>query len=309
MLATAIDRALRFLLESQEAEGQWRDFEVDGGFESDAWVTAYVGCAVAACPVVERSVVSALSAARRFLICSLGDRGGWGYCAAAPVDADSTAWAIEMLRSVQAPLKPAYEGLRRHRYRDGGFATYERFSDPSMWTTSQSEVSAVALKAMLSEGLTADRATIDACASFLIESQTGDGTWPSFWYSTRHYATVHAFEALARYNTVASLRCGPLRAFAWALRTYIQGDPFTLALTTELGCLCGDWRAVDLLVAELLSLQHNDGRWTAREPFMLPDPWNYEAGDPDAGIFDHNGLFTTATVIRALSGAVALPRS
>ena len=299
-----MDRGVRFLLESQEALGSWSDFEVDGAFESNGWVTAYVGHAlVGLAGVVDRPIDASVAAARTFLIRALGTRDGWGYCDASPIDADSTAWAIEMLNPGGGVPQQAYDALRAHRRGDGGFATYERFSDPSICAASQADVSAVALKALLGEP-SADHATIDACVSFLRACQDADGGWPSCWYQTRHYATAHALDALQRFDASALASCRPADAARLAFCEAIPGDPFTLAHAVELGVRFGDSATVDTMIDELLALQRVDGRWTAREPFMRPDPWNYSAGDPDAAIFDHNGLFTTATVLRALTWVV-----
>jgi Prenyltransferase and squalene oxidase repeat len=302
-MQAALDRGVRFLLESQEAAGSWSDFEVDGAFESDAWVTAYVGHALAGLSaVVGRPIDAALIAARAFLIRALGTRGGWGYCGAAPIDADSTAWAIELLAPCGGVPPQVYDALRAHRRSDGGFATYDRFSDPSMWRGSQADVSALALKALLGER-SPDRAAIDACASFLRGCQDADGGWPSYWYQTRHYATAHALDALERYDAPALARCRPRDAARLAVREALPGDPFTLAYALELSLRFGEPDAAGTMAGELQSLQQSDGRWTASEPFMRPDSWNYAPSDRNAAIFDHNGFFTTATVLRALAMA------
>ena len=303
-MRTALDRGTRFVLELQGAAGQWSDFEVDGAVESDAWVTGYVGAALCAARTVSnRPLDRALAAARQFLERALDGRAGWGYAGAAPVDADSTAWALALLARCGGAPRAGYDGLRSHRREDGGFSTYRQFSDPSMWRHSQADVSAAALGALLNES-PLDRATIDACAAYLLAQQRDDGSWPSFWYATPLYATLHALRALTC-NDRAPLE--PERvagAVRYAAHERAADDPFALALAASILLRYGDADLARPLVDELLALQRPDGRWTAGAPLMRPDPWNFAAGDPDAAIFDQRGLFTTATAIESLALAV-----
>jgi hypothetical protein len=308
--ARALDRGLRYVLESQDASGAWVDFEVDGAVESDAWVTGYVGRAL--CDLrgsAERPLGAAIAAARARMEQALTGRGGWGYHLAAPVDADSTAWVTLLLQAAGGEPNAAYDTLRKHRRDDGGFSTYVQFSDPSMWRASQVDVSAVALQALLGESpLDAD--TVGACAGFLCAQQRTDGSWPSYWYACPLYTIAHALDALAALERTAAAPRAPYRAHdavAFAVRNVRPGDPFSLAHALRIVLLHGDAEPAAGLVDELVRLQRPDGRWTAAEPVMRPDPWNYAGGDTDAAVFDQYGLFTTATVLRALALAVAAP--
>lgn len=305
-MRTALERGTRFVLELQGAAGQWCDFEVDGAIESDAWVTGYVGAALCAVRTLANGPLErALASARHFLERALEGRAGWGYAGAAPVDADSTAWALAMLERCGGAPRAGYDGLRAHRRDDGGFLTYRRFSDPSMWRYSQADVSAVALDALLGES-PLDHATIDACAAYLIAQQRPDGSWPSFWYATPLYATLHALRALTRYDRAPLDPARITGAVRYASHEPAAGDPFALALAASIVLRYGDAGAgvTRRLLDELLSLQRPDGRWTAGTPLMRPDPWNFAAGDPDAAIFEQYGLFTTATALESLALAV-----
>lgn len=304
---TALERTVRdgtrFLVEMQGADGCWRDFEVDRTDESDAWVTGYVGTALIAVAAARGwDLAVPIAAAHTFLEEAARDRAGWGFNGDAPPDADSTAWATLMLAESGGAPAAAYAALRAHRRDDGGFSTYVRFSDRSMWERSQADVSAAALQALVREPQ-ADRAGCAATAAYLCAEQRPDGSWPSYWYATPLYAIAHALHALAAFDAPGP----PAHRVADAVRFARDAgapadDPFAMALLSEILTTHGDAHADDLRDA-LAALQRPDGRWTAGRPFMHPDPWNYSDGDPDAAIVDKYGIFTTATVLRALARA------
>ncbi|HTD33908.1 MAG TPA: hypothetical protein VK665_09630, partial [Candidatus Elarobacter sp.] len=83
-IRAALDRGLRFVIESQSPNGAWCDFEVDGAVVSDAWVTGYVGAALCSVArVASRPAEPAIAAARTFLHGALDGRAGWGYAGVA----------------------------------------------------------------------------------------------------------------------------------------------------------------------------------------------------------------------------------
>lgn len=301
----ALDRGIRYVLESQDATGAWSDFELDGT-ESDAWVTAYTGCAVhGAGGVTVRPVAAALAAAGAHLLASFPGRGGWGFNGHAPIDGDSTAWGISFLAATAGVPPAAYDALRTHRRPDGGFSCYQRFSDAST-QVSHADVSALALSALLHEPAR-DRASASACAAYLAGLQLPDGSWPSYWYATRLYSVVHVLRALASYDASALQACDVAAAMRYAAAAALAGDAFSLALAAEALLRFGEPGTADGIVDELLGLQRIDGRWTAGAPFMRPDPWNYAGDEGNAAVLDQYGLFTTATVLRALALAVRAP--
>jgi hypothetical protein len=298
----AFDRGLRYVLEAQRGDGAWTDFELDGT-ESDAWVTAYVGVALhGARDLAARPADAALARARTFLETSFGARGGWGFNTHAPIDADSTAWATVFLAHGGGAPTGAYASLRRHRRDDGGFSCYERYSDPSTWRISHADVSAVVMKAFLTEPAR-DGELVERCAAYLREAQLPDGSWPSFWYATRLYSVLHVLDALAELDPESLAADRYDAATRFASSAALPGDAFSIAPAAEIAARFAAPELAREPVEQLLALQRVDGRWTAGEPFMLPDPWNYVGDEGNAGVFDQYGLFTTATVLRAF-GAV-----
>jgi hypothetical protein len=299
----ALDRGIRYLLEAQEDSGAWIDFELETT-PSDAWVTAYVGLALrAAAPWTRRDADTALRAAREFLLGSYPERRGWGFNLHAPIDGDSTAIATLFLAGEGGAPAGAYDSLRKHRQPDGGYSCYVRFTDASTWS-SHVDVSAMALKALLTER-PRDAQSIERCVDYLRAARLPDGSWPSFWYSTRVYSVVHVLDALGRYEPALPAACDAREAADFALRAAVPGDAFSLALALEAIARYGERGAGRDLLDELLRLQRIDGRWTAGKPLMLPDPWNYVHDAANAAVFDPFALFTTATVLHALVAATA----
>ncbi|MBV8579234.1 MAG: terpene cyclase/mutase family protein [Candidatus Eremiobacteraeota bacterium] len=314
-VAHALDRAVRYVVEAQSPDGAWRDFELDRT-QSDAWVTAYVGLGLlAAVPFAGRSLLRsdtlrgggarALDAARAWLTTACDGRDGWGFNGHAPVDADSTAFGTAFLAATGGAPPAVYDTLRRHRHDDGGYSCYEHFSDVSTWAISHADVSAMALRALLSEP-ERDGESVETCAEYLLANQRDDGSWPSYWYATRLYSVACVLGALAECDPSLLDRCRVGDAVRFALRDVHRDDAFALSFALEVVARFGEPADAAPLVDALLALQRIDGRFTAAAPFMQPDPWNYPPGDPQAAILDPYGLFTTATALRALSVAEAV---
>lgn len=131
-------------------------------------------------------------------------------------------------------------------------------------------------------------------AQHLKSRRLDDGTWPSYWYTSRLYSTAHALEAISLLEGETADTAGLRDLFS----DLDVKDAFSRALAVEIAGHC-DVRTEDL-VGDLLASQRLDGRWACSTPFMLPDPWNYTSEESDAAVCDQNSLFTTATVLRSL---------
>jgi hypothetical protein len=300
----ALERAVQHVVAAQRADGAWCDFELDGT-PSDAWVTAYVGLGLAAAaPHLARPLDEPLARARAFLFRSFADRAGWGFNGRAPVDADSTAFGITFTAAGGGAPPAAYATLRRHAHADGGFSCYERFSDVSTWAVSHVDVSAMVLRALLTESQH-DANLIARAVAFLAGAQAADGSWPSYWYASPVYSVAATLDALRRCGP-AALACVRVDdAVRFAVAAAVPNDPFVGSLALAVVAAFGAPDDVAAPLAALVGAQRIDGRFTAGAPFMRPDPWNYAPADPDAAILDGAGLFTTATALRALSAVVA----
>src|SRR5215213_3103181 len=89
----AVVGGARFLLERQDRDGFWRDYELPPG-QSEAWTTSYVGVALGrAVP----DVAEAALARARSAVAAVAQPQGWGYNSATACDADTTSWALRLL--------------------------------------------------------------------------------------------------------------------------------------------------------------------------------------------------------------------
>ena len=302
-----LDRAIHFLLESRTSAGWWRDFDGDGEWRgafgpADVWVSAYVAAMLAS-----TGNPSALATAKEVwsLLAERRSReGGWGYRRFAPPDADTTAWALHLAaavgRSQSATAAGARRFLERHVLAGGGVATYLEELCPGVRTeptdgwcrTAHACVTGAAATVATEGGPMLD---------WLRGAQAGDGSWESYWWHDREYATALAAEALFSTGREDDReRVGA--AVEWARGRTREDSAFATALLARILRL-GDARAGhESLAASLLERQEPDGGWPADALLRAPspevtDPTSQTSG-PDS--VDTARTFTTATVLSAL---------
>ncbi|MBK9036078.1 MAG: hypothetical protein IPL61_33345 [Myxococcales bacterium] len=296
----AITHAIDFLLAHQSSCGQWLDFALPVG-PSDAWVTAYVGLALAELPAAYRSPAVAAAIARAADWCeqAMGADHGWGYHAFTSSDADSTAHAIRFLRAAGRAVPAACVArLMAFQRVDGGFATYRRDDPDDTWGHSHADVTPAALRALAAEPTA--RAAVVAGVAYAAAQQRADGTWPSYWWHSHAYATRHNVAALTQLGHPLDATA---IAAAWAVDAATPFDlGLGLACRAELGARFDD--ALAGARRALVATQDDDGGWPAAPILRLTDPrcaapW----AQPDAGTLyaDPRRLFTTATVLTGLA--------
>ena len=222
--ATALVRGIRFLLQHQERDGLWRDFETPAGVAS-TWPTAFIAVAL-------RSAVTGREAADRAagaLAAAQHDDGGWGYHEQVPSDADSTAWAMLLLAATgghDAAHRRAGRFLIEHQHRrSGGIATYSRADAVRRfmgvgwwwpfwgWCRPHTEITAVAGRALAGCRRGAGPHAVDRAWGYVRDRQRGDGAWSSYWWTSPHYTTAQAvsFAAFCGERQVLN-RCGDVGA-------------------------------------------------------------------------------------------------
>jgi hypothetical protein len=325
----AVGRAVEFLLQARidgcGASGSeplqtgrfWRDFRV-AGVQSDEWVTAYAACALA--ETGNRQGYEAAECAWNWLIRrSQQDRPGLGYNRRTPRDADSTLWGCRLAaaigRSPDEWTGCAVRYLRTCSRADGGIATFAKAADLSTlkldsapeavegWTISHECVTAAA--AWLPQVVN----FADVCG-FLARTQQPEGFWRAYWWADADYATAHAIESLVRMSADQAVID---RGLAWLCRSPSNRSPFVLALRV-LGISKARSQSFRLALRQLLDLQLANGSWAASARLRLPPPklknpaiiWNWDEHHDGLGgiILDRQGVFTTATVLRALSSCL-----
>ena len=308
----AIDRAIRFLLNAQSADGSFVDWALPPG-PSTGWTTAYIGAALAAVPRDERArTVAATRAAADWLLAHEAAGGGWSYNGEVGPDADSTAHAILLLAAVGVPIPArSRERLLSFQRRDGGFSTYGDDEGFGSWGASHADVSAVCGRALLAMGELPASPAVARCLAFTAAQRATSGLWPSFWWRSPLYATQANLAWL-----IAAGAPIDLRWVAEGLASQTPNTPFERALWLDarlrIGALADAQTlpaiaaAASAIFAAVLDEQEADGGWPSAPMLRVTRrdcaaPW----AEADAGPLyaDPKRLFTSATVLRALAAA------
>lgn len=332
---TAVANGVDFLVAGQGEDGLWRDFLTPAG-EASTWPSAYTGYALQLAGAGGDAVERASDA----LALRQHPDGGWGYNEGTPSDADSTAWAVLFLTSMQgrhSACRRAGTCLAGHQRRlSGGIATYAapgpirrymglgRWVPFQGWCRPQVEVSAVAGRAHCALGTDVSRARAGAAWRYVRSRQNADGSWSSYWWTSPHFATQQAVGLALSMRDVEPVR----RAAAWALRGQRQdggwncpGDPATssfataLALSVLAAARLDEPLPIARAVEALVRLQQADGGWPSHPALRIPLPADPRpAGDDGwrpvrfgSGIVvqDQHRIFTSATCVAALAQALA----
>jgi hypothetical protein len=286
----SIHAGISYVLKRQFADGHWEDYKLPVG-SSDAWVTAFVGLALA------RTNLGSPAAARAasWLACHRPYPAGWGFSSTTGPDSDSTAYALLLLQAAALPVRSEDQDWLLHRWQPGGgFATYPA-SD--RWGMAHPDVTPVAFRALSDDARQQLRLEM---IGYLGRSRDSDGTWPAYWWRTRHYSTfLNASLArdldagLSIAAAVVSLEENRMVYSAFDL-AYILANTFLAAGLAE-----PTWA----LVAELLRQQQPDGHWLGSENLRVmrhdtADPWNHPTG---ALYSDTENLTTTASAVWILA--------
>lgn len=298
----AVDGGLGFILAQQSLEGYWTDWDLPPG-SSSIWTTAYIGYKLKYLPEqLREKAADRLASAAYWLLCGQFAGGGWGYNESVGVDADSTAFSILFLASTGLRVpQSAYSLLARHQNPDGGFCTYLPEGNMGTWCMSHPDVTPVALSAFQTQAGT-DRRILERGLGYALSHRNSDGSWNSFWWNSWLYGTEanlgYLREIDFKINNPARLSTAqPANAFETALllSCLLYAAPYEHNQTI---CDLTDW---------LIAKQQTDGGWETAPFLRITDrnciePWL--SSDPGPLFADPSRLFTTATVIHALSRTV-----
>lgn len=302
----AIDRALTFLMASRHRNDLWYDFQLAPGW-SDEWVSGYVGDRIGGVEGTASAISAAWTTlARRTHV----RRAGWGYNAVVPQDADSTSWVLRLAtlagaeNSVEAQRGLA--SLAAFRHANGLLGTYGPVEEIRAF------IGADAVRSF--RGWTAPHACVTAAAapltgiidaSSLLGAQRPDGAWRSYWWPSDSFATALATEALGPCSASA-LAAQWVAASPWQSGTAfdLSNDAITFLSARTHATLAAD------IIGHLLDTQADDGSWAPGAVMRVPDPgddspweertWKQDGRIEGAVVRDTRGVFTTATVVRAL---------
>ena len=326
----AIDRGLVFLLLARDNRGWWKDFFLPAG-TSDAWVTGYVGTVLAGLgnPLAQNAAENAWT-----LLAQQRLEDGWGYHAEVTTDADSTLWGLQLAQALgqenEATAQGADRFLRQHLNPDGGLTTYLQESairdyvNMSSGLVSfdgwfQSHTCVTAAVAALKEWR-------PIVTPYLLDQQQADGSWHSYWWSVDEYATALALTVVSESEPLGrAIRWGRERLKYWLEAA--QPSEFAIAWCLQILSRDNTPETLQLLergVKFLLERQQSNGSWQPSAKLRVPRPdclnpesvanWKQWTGKVSGtptmeqvlkntfNIYslDSQGVFTTATVLRAL---------
>lgn len=296
----AVERASRFLVARQQADGHWSDFSLPVG-RATSWVTAYVVERASRVPAPPRTLTKALARARRTLLVNQSPGGGWGYHPDLPPDADSSSLACLALRSADLEPPPgALLALDRCRNANGTFGTYDVIdAEGPGWAATAWDVTPYAWLA-LDDEIDDDEAAV--AASIATHAQTLAGVWRAYWWRSDLYATLGMVTWLRR----RSLPIPREEHLLATLRAWTPVGVFETALLAELFFRLRSPVMARRVCQRLLDSQRADGSWPTQPILRLTDPQvvaPWHTIDAGAMFEDQAGVFTAATVLGALSFA------
>jgi hypothetical protein len=293
MKAPGPEAGIAYLLRCQRDDGHWVDYDLPTG-RSDAWVTAYVGLALADVSAAHDDARAAAGRAAAWLAGCRAYPTGWGYNDITGPDADSTGYALRLLRRAGLAVGPEHEAwLLGHWRAEAGFATYQ---GPGGWGLAHPDVTPNAYAAL---SRPAQRRLRGEMARVLRATRAADGTWPAYWWRTRH-ASTWMNACLAR-RLLPDLPPAPPAIETGGDRAVLSA--LDLAFVAANAWLArGDAGAAPLLDL-LRAMQAPDGSWPGAPNLRVAhhdaaDPW----GAPEGALFtDGDHLITTASAVRLLA--------
>ena len=336
-IKTAINLSQTFIENNRRPDGLWSDFLTLAG-ESVHWISGYVGYAMI--PSLDIAVQGSwLSEVGLKILQQQNVDGGWGYGPGVPSDADSTSWCLLFLSKLGIQLPKSKESallfLLNHQSKiDGGFSTYanpreiahymridENISFEG-WSSSQMCVTAVACQALMENKTSIG---VDEALEFIRKGQADEGFWNPYWWSGKLYANFNCMQALKRRGIskdIESLR----RAQGWIADSQLldggwsdwstqkESWAFSTALAIKALLLMPDSqysKKIEAGMRWLLRSQLSDGSWKSNHILRIPYPfikepwiqdcWRTDGKAINAAIKDQNRLYTTATVLSALT--------
>lgn len=296
--------AEQFLLQQQEPDGCWRDYQLEPG-ASEAWTTAIV-CWSLACVQPASIPAPAVRAALNALH-ALQKPTGWGYNRHTASDADSTAWTCRVLDALQAPHHTPLTSILQQFIQSNGctetFLGKERFGS---WCGHHADVQPMIGMALVKVyAITPDQ----ELAVFIRQLRgqcilsASQELWPSFWWTTDAYAIACNLEFLQTSGGIpATIRSS---AANWLLQAPAALSAFETAQLLMIALLTGS--PVDNYFDQLLCTQLDDGSWPSSEVLLVPSQFNHPTVSSPA-YSDIRRLMSTAMALISLKTILAATR-
>jgi hypothetical protein len=287
--AEAISLGVQFIL-AQQQEHRWMELRGQNGVP-DRWVTAYVLARLGDLPAgcFRSSQQQQIASALEWLLQARSIEGVWSSAAGAPVDAESTAWAVIALRQHGRTVpRSVLDWLQRCRCAGGGFAVRPRTEMESSDLegcdcATRPATTALAVKALGD----LDSSTEDYLAAQLTMPATAQAGNSSarFYICSEILDCDAALAPWSRLNRVCQL-------------TALESPETSFDVALLLRCLSRlRMRRARSVADSLLARQRQDGSWPGT-PVLGPALHGVRSAHQ--AVLDQSGLLATATAVSAL---------
>jgi len=293
-----VRRALDAILDAQDQDGQWRDFEIPEVGVSDAWVTAHVGLKLRSMPEQWQDVRVRRALSKAVDGLQLDAKTAWSYSDRSPADTDSTAHVVLFLNKMgRTPPDESLRFLLDRQQPDGGFATFLPrlgMSQGHSWTTSHPDVTAVVVQALWPFSIAAQVAdSIRRARQYMTNVNNEEQRWPAFWWSLDWFTAAYWIEALKAMDGKL-LRAEDVGVTPAArVRSDLDAGLLLQALTSTGAC-----PEAQLLVSRLAERQLGSGLWPTLPVLRVTRPhvsrpWLAPNGCP---LYADRGVYSAATI-------------
>jgi len=292
----AVAAGCRFLREHQDADGFWRDYQLEPG-RSGPWITGCVGYALTCCgktethaPALERAA-GILHVSRR--------QEGWGYNDLTACDADSTAWVIRFLGQIgELRQIPVARLLSAFMTPSGAVCTFGSASRFGSWAWEHSEVAPLVGLALLAGD---ERLLAAQVRSAILRSWVPGCGWKPFWWKGDRYASAQSLAFLSQSGGIP-------HTIAADERTRLKRDHKPGSARETALCLIAAVNLEDADLSQrfgerLIEMRTKDGGWPSSPGLLVPSQVNPSDSQEFA---DDRQLLSTAMAVIALISWLSL---
>jgi len=195
----ALRKLIKFILNQQNEDGLWYDFQTHRSGQSNSWVSGNVLWQLGRILPKKVKMVAFQQLSEQLN----GNKHGWGFSSFVPVDCDSTLHVINaflLSNEKNLYLENIIQFILSHQRDSGGFST---FSSPnplvkyrgglreeySGWIQEHGCVSAVALQTLNRMSIKNVQEAKRRLLSFIAKNQKSEGYWESYWWRSKFFAT------------------------------------------------------------------------------------------------------------------------
>jgi hypothetical protein len=292
---SAIRKAVDALLEQQDKDGFWHEFDLKPG-PSDAWTTAWVGWCLCRTLGIDLRQEARIRQSCRYaasVVWSSRAQGGWGYNRSTGPDADTTAWVLRFLSSCGYRVDPT--GYLAPYVDPGGGVHTFRELDFGAWTDAHDDVAANA-------GLALATSSASRLIAPVRERLVQRFPIVTYWWSTSTYGLAWCVRFL---NASGGLPC-KVRSLARSSIFNLQESESAFEAAHQILAVLETEQsstAALALVNRLLDLAGPQG-WEGSSCLLVPGRKEGEPSHPNPEV---RALLTTSICARVLSEWIAFP--